>query len=664
MTACFPPFTLACAARRWAVSLLCAGVLPGLATSARAEAEPDPRRPAAIVTENIPPTPERLWARLAEYQQVRPATFLGWAPSGKGVLIQTRFGATAQLHRVYQPGGRREQISFYNEAATGKFLHESDSDAILLSMGQGGNENFQIYYFGSRRKDRAMLTDGKSRNVLGPIERHGSRAIVLSNQRNGRDTDILLADARQPGRLETLLETDGEFWTAQDWSLDGARLLLNRYVSATETYPALFEIASRKLTQLPQPTHDKAACGHLAFAPDGRTALVTTDAAGEFMQLARMDLASFQYDWLAPDVTADVSDLAVDEHSGRVAFAVNDDGASALYLLDGQQRRRVDIPLGVASDLEFSPDGAELGFTLARPTAPADVYSVRVSDGQLTRWTFGEAGGLDHAELTTPQRIRFPSFDGRMIPAYCFRPRTASRQEPAPVLLSIHGGPEAQYQPLFSGLIQFYANELGVAVICPNVRGSSGYGKTYLKLDNAQRREDSVKDIGALLDWIGTQEDLDAHRVAVMGGSYGGYMVLASLTHFPERIKAGIDIVGIANFITFLEHTSPYRQDLRRAEYGDERDAAMRAVFERINPSANAEKISSALLVVHGKNDPRVPFSEAEQIAAVVRSKGRPVWTLYAGNEGHGFEKKENRDYEQAAEAMFLIDQLGLKWAQ
>jgi dipeptidyl aminopeptidase/acylaminoacyl peptidase len=222
----------------------------------------------------------------------------------------------------------------------------------------------------------------------------------------------------------------------------------------------------------------------------------------------------------------------------------------------------------------------------------------------------------------------------------------------------IHGGPEAQYRPAFSGFDQFLLNELGIAVIHPNVRGSDGYGKTYLTLDNAEKREDSVRDIGSLFDWIKTQPELDSDRIAVMGGSYGGYMVLASLTNFPERIKAGVDIVGIGNFITFLERTAPYRRDLRRAEYGDERDPKMREVFERISPANHADRIKSALMVVHGKNDPRVPFYEAEQMSAKVRSLGRTVWTVFADNEGHGFQKKENRDYMNQVIAVFLRDNL------
>ncbi|MBX9789179.1 MAG: prolyl oligopeptidase family serine peptidase [Pirellulales bacterium] len=402
----------------------------------------------------------------------------------------------------------------------------------------------------------------------------------------------------------------------------------------------------------------KVAFGTAAFTPDGRSLYVTSDARGEYLELAKVDLATGQYQWLAPDLGWDVDSIEVDAKSGLVAFTVNVDGASRLYLLGEGKPVAVELPLGVIAGLEFSPDGKQLGFTLARPDAPADAYSIAIAvgraAGEATRWTHSEVGGLNPTSFVRPERISFSSFDGREVPAYYYRPPGASRDKPAAVVIDIHGGPEGQSRPLFSGATQFLVVEEGIAVIYPNVRGSAGYGKTYLQLDNAERREDSVKDIGALLDWIGRQPELDASRIAVQGGSYGGYMVLASLVHFGDRIRAGIDIVGIANFISFLERTSPYRQDLRRAEYGDERDPEMRKVFERISPLAGAEKIRAALLVAHGTNDPRVPYFEAQQIAEKVRGAGRPVWTVYADNEGHGFAKKDNRDYLTAVQMRFL----------
>jgi dipeptidyl aminopeptidase/acylaminoacyl peptidase len=444
--------------------------------------------------------------------------------------------------------------------------------------------------------------------------------------------------------------------------------LISRFVSANESYPALLDVQSGQRTELRLPSAGASAIGSMVFAAYGKSILMATDADSEFRRLARFELASQKYSWLTDEIPWDVTDIAVNEESGSVAFTVNEDGATRLFLVGmNDVKHELALPLGIVSGIEFSPDGTRLGFTLARPDAPSDVYSILLKTGELTRWTFSEVGGLNPDSFITPSRIQFKSFDGRLIPAYYFKPKRRAEVQPSstnpglgagrltiPVYISIHGGPESQYQPFFSPIIQFYLNELGIAVICPNVRGSSGYGKTYLKLDNAEKREDSVKDIGALLDWIGQQPELDPSRIAVAGGSYGGYLTLASMTHFGDRIKAGIDVVGIANFTSFLEKTAGYRVDLRRAEYGDERDPQMKAVFEKISPLNNAEKIKSALLVVHGRNDPRVPFDEAEQIATKVRSNGRNVWTVFANNEGHGFSKKDNSDYQRAVEAMFL----------
>ncbi|MGE0608082.1 MAG: S9 family peptidase [Pirellulales bacterium] len=650
----------------------------GLGMSLRAEEPVDPQRPAAIKTAEVPAVPPELLARLARYQNVRHAAFMGWQQQGQGILVRTRFGNSSQLHRVYQPGGRREQITFFDEPVGGGFLPEADDGAILLSMSQGGNENNQIYLFDAQHHQTTLLTDGKSRNSWGAVLHDGSKMIVHSNRRNGRDTDLYVANPRKPDSLEMLMEVSNEFWSAVDWSRDGRRLALQRTVSANESYPALFDLEQKKLRPLPLPGRkatadaagaddERVAVDNLTFSPDGESLYLSLDARGEFSELARLDLQTDEYEWLAPDIHWDIRDIEVDPATGTLAFTTNEDGISKLYLLKkneqakkGWERKLLPTPLGFIVGLEFSPDGEQLGFSLVRPDAPADAFSLRLADEQLTQWTFSEAGDLDPASFVTPTRIAYPTFDDRQIPAWIYRPKSASPTNKAPVLINIHGGPEGQYEPYFSGETQHYVGELGLAVIYPNVRGSAGYGKTYLKLDNAELREDSVRDIGALLDWIGQQPDLDPRRVAVVGGSYGGYMVLASLVHYSDRIKAGIDVVGIANFITFLERTSPYRQDLRRVEYGDERDPEMRKVFERINPSSNADKIRSALLVVHGVNDPRVPFFEAEQIAEKVRAGGRPVWTVYAENEGHGFAKKDNRDYLTAVEVMFLKQHLGL----
>ena len=632
-------------------------------------AEADPRKPAAIEAQDVPVIPPAMLERLAQYQNVRGGAFRGWAPDGTGILINTRFGNASQLHRVFVPGGRREQITFFDEPVTGRFLPKSSNGSILLLKDLGGNENDQIYLLNRENFTTPLLTDGTSRNKLGVVHQDGSQFIFTSNRRNKRDGDLYLHDLRQPDGTKLLMQVENQTWNTHDWSRDGKRVLISRYVSINESYPALLEVQSGQRSDLPLPADEKSAFGAMTFSADGQSVFITTDGGSEFRRLARLDLAAKMYHWLSSDLEWDVNELAVDRVSGDLAFTVNEDGATRLFLLAQRDstRREIPVPLGVISGIEFSADGKQIGFTLSRPDAPPDAYSVLLETNELTRWTFSEVGGLDPDSFVTPTRIRFRSFDDRMIPAYYFQPRrrgeptngsTLPGQGPAkpkwPVYISIHGGPESQYQPFFSPIIQYYVNELGIAVICPNVRGSSGYGKTYLKLDNAEKREDSVKDIGALLDWIGQQPELDSTRIAVAGGSYGGYMTLASLTHFGDRIKAGIDVVGIANFVTFLEKTAGYRVDLRRAEYGDERLPEMKAVFERISPLNHADKIRSALMVVHGRNDPRVPFFEAEQIASKVRANGRSVWTVFADNEGHGFAKKDNVDYVRAAEVLFL----------
>jgi dipeptidyl aminopeptidase/acylaminoacyl peptidase len=622
----------------------------------------DPARPAAVETAEVPVIPQEVFERMRQYQDVRTAAFQGWSPDGAGMLVATRFGNTNQLHRVYTPGGRREQITFFPEPASGKILPGKTDQDVLVVMSQGGNENDQFYWLDRQASKVTLLTDGKSRNTAGPLQEDGSLLVYGSNLRNGRDTDIYVTNPRTPGSSRMVLQTNGEFYNLNSLSKDGSKLLINHYVSINETHPAILDVKSGAKQSLPLPKEAKAgaqtAFGSLAFNQDATKAFVTCDAAGEFQQLAEVDLATGEYRWLSEDIAWDVDALEVDPETGVLAFTANVDGSHELYLYDGQQIRKVETPLGIIAGLEFSPDGSRLGFTLSKPTAPSDAYSIDLQSGDLVQWTYSEAGGLNPERFIAPSRIRFKSFDDREIPAYYFRPKQSDAAARAPVVIYIHGGPEAQYTPLFNGLIQYFAVEQGIAVLAPNVRGSAGYGKTYLTLDNAAKREDSVKDIGALLDWIKAQPELDGERVSVMGGSYGGYMVLASLVNFPERIRAGVDIVGIGNFITFLERTQPYRQDLRRAEYGDERDPAMRAHFEKINPSNRVADIRSALLVAHGKNDPRVPFFEAEQMAAQVRTQGRPVWTVYANNEGHGFQKKDNRDYLNAAIALFLEAEL------
>jgi dipeptidyl aminopeptidase/acylaminoacyl peptidase len=368
-----------------------------------------------------------------------------------------------------------------------------------------------------------------------------------------------------------------------------------------------------------------------------------------------MQLPSKKVNYLT-SIPWDIDGFDLSKDGKQLAFVTNEAGMSKLYLLHTAANKYTEVknlPVGVYSGIEFHSNSKDLGIAINSAQSPTDVYSLSTATGKLERWTESELGGIVASEVSVPELIKWKSFDNREISGFYYKPHrkfTGKR----PVIINIHGGPEGQTRPVFIGAGNYYLNELGVAIIYPNVRGSAGYGKTFLALDNGMKREESVKDIGALLDWIAKQPDLDANSVMVTGGSYGGYMTLAVATHYNNRIKAALDIVGISHFTTFLKNTESYRRDLRRVEYGDERDPEMAAFFEKIAPLNNAQKITRPLFIVQGGNDPRVPRTEAVQMAEKVRSNGGTVWYLEAKDEGHGFAKKNNVDFLRYATITFI----------
>ncbi len=615
-----------------------------------------------LVVDGVPEVEPALAERLRQYQNTRSAAVRGWV--GDELVVATRFGDTTQLHRVRRPMGAREQITFFREPVSQAALPPSpDQSGFIYSRDVGGSEFYQLFYFDWADGSSRMLTDGKSRYGGVVWDRGGERFVYTTTERNGSNWDIHLQ--HRDGSKTVVLETDSSAWGAEDFSPDNSALLVWRYDSINESYAYVLDLASGELRGILDEAI-KAAIGSARFNADGSGVYFTSDLGAEFMRLHFKDLSSGDIDVLTADVPWDVEDFTLSEDGSLLAMTVNEDGASRLSvwrLPEHVPLALPEIPSGIISSLAFAADGGELAFSLNRANAPTDVFSVSLDARELVRWTRSEVGGLDSTGLSVPELVSYPTFDEaapgtpRRIPAYVFKPQSPG---PHPVLISIHGGPEGQYRPYFSSTFQYMVNELDVAVVAPNVRGSAGYGKSYLKLDNGVLRENSVKDIGALLDWIADQDDLDASRVAVMGGSYGGYMVLASMVHYSDRLAAGIESVGISNFVTFLTNTQDYRRDLRRAEYGDERDPAMRAFLEDISPLNSVEKIRKPLLIAQGANDPRVPASESEQIRDALKQAGTPVWYILALDEGHGFRKKTNRDYYTAAIMMFLEQHLAL----
>ena len=610
-----------------------------------------------LVVEGIPKIPAALAEQAGRYAEFRYAGLSDWHPTRREILISTRFAETSQIHVVKFPGGARTQLTFFRDGALGASYHPDGGDYFIFNKDVGGNEFYQKYRCDLASGTVTLLTDGKSRNTGGVWSTAGDRIAYGSTRRNGEDVDLWVVDPSDPKTDRMLAQCKGGGWFAVDWSPDDNRLLVIESVSINESYLWLVEVSSGEKTLItPKGGNETVSYSNAEFSKNGRGVYVTTDRNSEFQRLAYIDLATKKHVYLTTHIPWDVEEFSLSWDGKTIAFVTNEEGLGVLHLFDVADRAEKAVPklpVGIVSELAWHRNNEDLGFCMESARSTSDVYSLNVKTGILDRWTASETGGICTEGFIEPELIRWKSFDGKMISGFLYRPPEtfAGRR---PVIINIHGGPEGQDRPWFRGRNNYYINELGISMIFPNVRGSSGFGKTFLKLDNGFLREDTYKDIGALLDWIKTRPDLDADRVMVTGGSYGGHMTLTVAARYPERIRCALDVVGISNLVTFLENTSPYRRDLRRVEYGDERDPKMRAFLNRIAPSNNAAKITKPLFVVQGGNDPRVPLSESEQMVATVRKAGTPVWYLMAKDEGHGFGKKKNSDFQFFSSVLFI----------
>jgi dipeptidyl aminopeptidase/acylaminoacyl peptidase len=628
------------------------------------------KAPAAIkpgdnlVADGLPEIPAEIAEAVGRYTEFRSASLASWHPTKREMLISTRFGDTSQLHEVRFPLGARRQLTFFPDRVGGSSWPRHSADYIVFTKDKGGDEFSQIH-----RLDVATgvisvpSPGGRSQDGLGPWSHQGDRMAFSSTRRNGADRDVYVMDPKDAASARMVLEVKGGGWGPADWSPDDGKLAVFEYLSVNESYIWLVDVASgekKLVTPKGKGGDEQVSYGGAAFSPDGKGLYVTTDKESEFQRLAYLDLATGKHGYLTSHIPWDVDSYALSPDGKTIAFVTNEDGLSVLHLLDtasGKEKPAPKLPVGLVFGLEWHNNGRDLGLGLTSARSPADVYSLDMTTGKLERWTESETGGLNTANFSEAELVRWNSFDGKTISGFLYKP--ASRfSGPRPVIINIHGGPEGQSRPGFQARGNFYLNELGVAVLYPNVRGSTGFGKSFVKLDNGVLREDSVKDIGALLDWIPTRKDLDSSRVMVTGGSYGGYMTLAVATHYDAKLRCSLDVVGISNFVTFLQNTESYRRDLRRAEYGDERDPAMKEHLLKISPANNAQKIKKPLFVVQGRNDPRVPYTESEQMVATVKKNGGPVWYLLANDEGHGFAKKQNQDFQFYATIAFVREHL------
>jgi len=649
---------------------------PNATSASAAVLAPNPN----LVVQGIPPVPQSLVQQVARYTDFRGHAFVDWHPTRREMLVAHRKaeGNTTQLFRIAGPMAEPEQLTDFADPVTTGRYEPRDGRYIVFQRSAGGSEADQVYRMDLDTKQVALLTEPSERHTIEDWMHHGAGLLVTSvpldrTAQGGRRTTVTetltLIDPAQPTRRRRLAELAGTGWSVGGVSWDDRQIALIRYLSANESQVWVLNVASGRLAQVLPPPNGKERGVFLAlgFTRDNGGLYVVSDRDGEFSQLMLYRFASRRFTPITRHIPWDIGGGAITEDGKLIVVRANVEGRDELHLFDAQtlkERPLPAVPPGSVRATGFHRQRGELAFSMSNAKGPSQALTIDPATGALEPWTKPYAPpGVDTAAFSDPQTIRWKSFDGRTISGLLTLPpaRFTGRR---PVLVLIHGGPEGQAKMGFLGRYNYFVDELGIAIVEPNVRGSSGYGKTFLTLDNGTKREDSVRDIGTLLDWIAGQPQLDASRVLVSGGSYGGYMSLAVATHYAERIAGSIDVVGISNFVTFLQNTESYRRDLRRVEYGDERDPAMRQFLQKISPLTNAHRITKPLFVVQGKNDPRVPYTEAEQIVAKARENRTPVWYLRAENEGHGFARKENADYEFYATILFMQQVFGTRAVQ
>jgi dipeptidyl aminopeptidase/acylaminoacyl peptidase len=612
-------------------------------------------RPPAMQMQNVPQVPASLADATRPYLEYRSATFAGWNAADRSMLVRTRFGNTNQLHRVASAGAARTQISFEPEPVSGTW--SPSGDVLLASMDRGGSEFYQLYTLKDGRL--TLLTDGKSRNEFGAWSKDGRLVGYSSTRRNGTDSDLYVIDPRDPKSDRLVAQVNGGGWGIADFLPAGREAIVANSRSISKTNLFLLDLQTGTMRPIGDHRRD-IAYYQMKVAPDGRL-WVLSDEGSDFQRLGTLDIATGRFIPRGPALNWDIEEFAISDDGRSIAFLSNEAGVSRLYFLDpanGAVRRVDSLPQGVAGNLEFAPWGA-LGLNLQSAQIPGDAFAVDPASLEVTRWTVSETGGLDPGRNALPELIEVASFDGEKMSGFLYRPDAAKFPGKRPLLMWIHGGPESQDRPTFRGRYNYLMNELGVAMFYPNVRGSTGYGKRFVGLDNGPfKREDSVKDIGAFVARLKADPLLDANRFAQTGRSYGGYMCYATAIMFPTDFRSANCVVPISDFVTFLKNTQSYRRDLRRVEYGDERDPKQLAQFEKIAPMRRIREIKVPLYVVAGENDPRVPASEARQVYDALKDRGTPVWLSIAQNEGHVWGKKENIDYQFWTDILFWQETL------
>ena len=595
---------------------------------------------------------------IERYLNVRSAYDASIGPDGEVAFLMDTTGVP-QVWTLNSPGTWPEQRTFGDERVT--FIDFSPTRSeFVFGMDKGGNERTQFHRYDLESGALDSLTDNpEAKHRWGGWSHDGERFAFAANRRDRSVFDVY-AQGRDAISEEANLVHEGEGWlTVGGFSPGDDRLLVSEAHSSFDQDLYVLDLESGALEHV-TPHEGSVRYGSANWGPDGEALYLATDRGSDTLSLCRLDLDSREVEPIVDDEW-NVGGVTLDEDSNHLVYTRNVDGYTDCTVaeLEGETGLRElpdpDLPTGIAGSVSFDSDGERFAITATGRRANANVYVIDAETGETEQWTRAPTAGIPIERFVEPDLIRYESFDGRGIPAFFSLPANASEGEEGttPVVVDIHGGPESQRRPSFAALTQYFLDR-GFAVFEPNVRGSSGYGKAYTHLDDVEKRMDSVADIEAGMNWLHDHPAVDPDRVAAMGGSYGGFMVLAALTEYPDLWAAGVDIVGIADFTTFLENTGSWRRELREAEYGSlDSD---REFLESVSPLGNIERVEAPLMVLHGENDPRVPVSEARQVAEKAAETGVPVETLFFADEGHGFTKLENRIEAYTKIAGFLAE--------
>jgi dipeptidyl aminopeptidase/acylaminoacyl peptidase len=636
--------------RRLAIVVVCLASRPLTPTIGFAQ-----NLPATIHAEGVPPVPADLDAGIDLYRFWGSVSFQGWLGGTRRVVYLYESEGTQQVFLRLDPDEPEQQLTSSGRSVAWVSPHPS-RDRLVVALDRQGNENYQLQLRDLTTGVLQSFTNDHWRNTSVLWSPRGRLLALSSNARNGKDRDLYVVKPPDGFTGRRIKDAAGTC-VAQDWSPD------ERRVAAVEFRPDwnaswvhLIDVETREVETIRQPAGLPVKRSGVRWSKDGTALYWLTNRDSDFLQLARYDLGTNREVPLTSGIPWDIEEYDISGNGRTIVLVANEDGRSRLHVIDartGQARPTPRFADGLISNVSFRGSSQEFAFTWSSPHSPPGIYSYDLATRWRTEWARPRKGSPRAGSGDDPALIRYPSFDGLPIPAFVRLPGPWF-PGPHPVLIDLHGGPDSQARPEFSSLSDYLLNELGIALIAPNVRGSSGYGQAYEKLDNGRNREDAVRDVGALIDWIATQPDLDASRVAVRGGSYGGYLALATLMKYGDRLRGAIDLAGISHFETFLEDAPALAIDGWRDEYGDERDPATLKFFREISPLSHADKIRRPVLVMHGENDPRVKVGEADRIVAAVRAGGVPVWYVRFDGEGHHFQRRDHSLYQQHAQILFL----------